>query len=190
MRTKTVLTKKNITLLITVIVAIITYFYREPVNKLVTSAPQAAASDYTVVETVDGDTIKVKMGDKTETVRFIGMDTPETHDPRKAVQCFGQQAADKTKELLLNKQVRLEADPNDSDRDKYKRLLRYVYVGDELINAKLIRDGYAFAYVVFPFTKLDEFRALELDARTNNRGLWAGCSVNDSSKIKQTNNAQ
>ncbi len=167
-----------------------TYYFRDPVQKTITSAPQVAASDYTVVQTVDGDTIKVKMGDKTETVRFIGMDTPETHDPRKSVQCFGQQAADKTKELLLNKQVRLESDPNDSDRDKYKRLLRYVYLGDELINAKMIREGYAFAYTVFPFTKLDEFRSLEADARANNRGLWAGCTIDESSKIKQTNNVR
>lgn len=190
MRTKTVLTKKNVTLITTLVVAIITYFYREPVQKLVTSAPQVAASNYTVTKTIDGDTIQVKMGDKTETVRFIGVDTPETHDPRKAVQCFGQQAADKTKELLLGKQVRLESDPNDSDRDKYKRLLRYVYVGDILVNQELIKEGYAFTYVVFPFTKMDDFRASEQDARSNNRGLWAGCTVNESTKIKQTNNVQ
>ena len=189
MRTKTV--QKRLFKLVLGLIAIgLTYYFREPVQQTIQSAPQVAASDYTVVETVDGDTIKVKMGNKIETVRFIGMDTPETHDPRKAVQCFGQQASDNTKELLLNKQVRLESDPNDSDRDKYKRLLRYVYIGDELINAKLIHDGYAFAYTVFPFTKLDEFRALEADARANNRGLWAGCTVNDSSNIKQTNNVQ
>jgi micrococcal nuclease len=189
MRTKTV-QKRLLKLALGLLTIGLTYYFREPVQQAVQSAPQVAASDYTVISTVDGDTIKVKMGDKTETVRFIGMDTPETHDPRKAVQCFGQQAADKTKELLLNKQVRLESDPNDSDRDKYKRLLRYVYVGDELINAKLIHDGYAFAYTVFPFTKLDEFRQLESDARANNRGLWAGCTVNDSSKIKQTQSVQ
>lgn len=190
MRTKTVLTKKYITLIVTLAVAIITYFYREPVEQLVTSAPQVAASDYTVTEVSDGDTIKVKMGDKTETIRFIGVDTPETRDPRKAVQCFGKQASDFTKSLLLNKQVRLESDPNDSDRDKYKRLLRYVYLGDELINAKLIKEGYGFAYVVFPFTKLDEFRQLESEARSQNKGLWGGCNINDTSKVKQTNDAQ
>lgn len=187
MRTKTVLTKKNITLIVTLVVAVIGYFYREPVQQLVTSAPQVAASDYTVTEVSDGDTIKVKMGDKTETVRFIGVDTPETHDPRKAVQCFGQQASDFTTNLLLGKQVRLESDPNDSDRDKYKRLLRYVYLGDTLVNQELIKQGYAFTYVVFPFTKMDDFRTSEAEARAANRGLWAGCSVNESTKVKQTN---
>lgn len=170
--------------------AIITYFYREPVQQLVTSAPQVAASDYTVTEVSDGDTIKVKMGDKIETIRFIGMDTPETKDPRKAVQCFGQQASDYTKNLLLGKQVRLESDPNDSDRDKYKRLLRYVYLGDTLVNQELIKQGYAFTYVVFPFTKMEEFKASEQEARSNSRGLWGGCEVNESSKIKQTQDAK
>lgn len=187
MRTKTV-QRRLVKLALGLIALGLTYYFREPVQQTIQSAPQVVASDYTVVETVDGDTIKVKMGDKTETVRFIGVDTPETHDPRKAVQCFGTQAAAKTKEWLLHKQVRLESDPNDSDRDKYKRLLRYVYIGDELINAKLIKEGYGFAYTVFPFTKLDEFRALESEARANNRGLWAGCQVDESSKIKQTNN--
>lgn len=168
----------------------LTYYFREPVQQTITSAPQVTASDYTVVEADDGDTVKIKMGDKVETVRFIGVDTPETHDPRKAVQCFGKQASDYTKNLLLGKQVRLESDPNDSDRDKYKRLLRYVYLGDTLVNQELIKQGYGFAYTVFPFTKLDEFRGLEAEARQNNRGLWAGCQVDESTKIKQTNDAQ
>jgi len=187
MRTKTVLTKRNIRLAIGVAIVLIGYFNRAQVDKVVTNAPQVAASDYTVVETVDGDTIKVKMGDKIETIRFIGMDTPETHDPRKAVQCFGQLASAKTKQLLLNKQVRLESDPNDSDRDKYKRLLRYVYVGDMLVNQELIKQGYAFTYVVFPFTKMDDFRASEQEARAASRGLWGSCQVNESTKVKQTN---
>lgn len=190
MRTKTVQIKKLASILLTIVLALLTYYYQEPIQKAVTSAPQVVASDYTVVEADDGDTVKVKMGDKIETVRFIGVDTPETHDPRKAVQCYGQQASDFTKNLLLGKQVRLESDPNDSDRDKYKRLLRYVYLGDELINAKLIKEGYGFAYVVFPFTHLDEFRQYESDARAQNKGLWASCSVNDSTKIKQTNDAK
>ena len=189
MRTKTV-QRRLFKLALGLLTIGLTYYFRQPVQQAIQSAPQVTASDYTVVEVSDGDTIKIKMGDKTETVRFIGVDTPETKDPRKSIQCFGKQASEFTKNALLNKQVRLESDPNDSDRDKYKRLLRYVYVGDELINAKLIREGYAFAYTIFPFTKIEEFRALESDARANNRGLWAGCSVDESSKIKQTNNAQ
>ncbi|HEY6736264.1 MAG TPA: thermonuclease family protein [Candidatus Saccharimonadia bacterium] len=140
---------------------------------------------------VDGDTIDVTLGGKKATVRFIGIDTPETHDPRKPIQCFGEAAAAHTKALLDGKAVRLEADPTNSDRDKYGRLLRYVYLPDgTLVNAALIHDGYAFAYTIFPFNRLDEFRALEADARANSRGLWGGCNVDDSKDIKQTTGAK
>jgi micrococcal nuclease len=144
-----------------------------------------------VTRVVDGDTINVALGGQKETVRLLGIDTPETHDPRKPVQCFGEVAAAHTKELLEGKNVRLEPDPTDSDRDKYHRLLRYVYLPDgTLINAALVRDGYAFAYTIFPLTKLDDFRALEADARDHNRGLWAGCNIDDSNQIKQTAGAK
>lgn len=144
-----------------------------------------------VTHDVDGDTIDVQQGSAKEVVRFIGVDTPETHDPRKPVQCFGLMAAAHTKALLEGKDVRLAPDPQDQNRDKYGRLLRYVYLPDgTLVNAELIKDGYGFAYVVFPFEKLDQFRQLESDARQNNRGLWAGCNVNSSSEIKQTSGSK
>lgn len=190
MRTKTVHIKRLASAIATVIVLVLGCHYQEYIHQAAQSVPEVMASDYTVTEADDGDTIKVRMGGKIETVRFIGVDTPETKDPRKAVQCFGKQASEYTKGLLLGKQIRLESDPNDSDRDKYKRLLRYVYLGDELINAKLISEGYGFAYTVFPFTKLEEFRTLEQQARQQNKGLWAGCQVNESTKIKQTNDAR
>lgn len=140
-----------------------------------------------VTRVVDGDTIEVEFGGRKETVRFLGIDTPETHDPRKPVQCFGEAAAAYNKQLLSGKNVRLEPDPTNSDRDKYRRLLRYVYLPDgTLVNAKLIQDGYAFAYTVFPLVKLDEFRALEVEARAASRGLWGGCNVDTSKDIKQT----
>jgi micrococcal nuclease len=137
----------------------------------------------------DGDTIVVKdpIG-HSETVRFIGADTPEVKDPRKPVQCFGEVASHHTKTVVpIGSYVRLAPDPLDSDRDKYGRLLRYVYLPDgTLYNAELIRDGYAFAYVVFPFTKKNEFKDLELEAKANVRGLWASCNVDSSTIIKQT----
>lgn len=142
---------------------------------------------YQVANVVDGDTIKVNSGGHIETVRLIGMDTPETHDPRKPVQCFGEAAHQKTLSLIGGKSVRLEADPADSDRDKYHRLLRYVYLPDgTFVNAELVRQGYAFAYTVFPNSKLDQFRTLEAEARQSGRGLWAGCNIDESTDIKQT----
>lgn len=142
------------------------------VKKAQTSQPGL----YHVTEFVDGDTIKVDMNGKTETVRFIGVDTPETHDPRKAVQCFGQAAAAYTKRFIGNSSVRLEADPTNTNRDRYSRLLRYVYLPDgRLVQAEIIKQGYGFAYTAFPFEKMDEFRVYEKEAREANRGLWGSC---------------
>jgi micrococcal nuclease len=142
-----------------------------------------------VVRTIDGDTIVVRIAGQTETVRFLGMDTPETHDPRKAVQCYGEIAAAKTHQLLAGKQVRLEGDPQDSDRDKYHRLLRYVYLPDgTFVNQYLTEHGYAFAYTIFPLTKLDDFRAWEAEARSARRGLWGSCQVHLDDQVEQTQN--
>lgn len=132
---------------------------------------------YRVTQFYDGDTVAVDMDGKEEKIRMIGVDTPETKDPRKPVQCFGQAASDFTKQLIGNQNVRLEADPTNSNRDRYNRLLRYVYLPDKrLVNAEIIREGYGFAYTSFPFTKLEEFRAMEAEAKAANRGLWSTCN--------------
>jgi len=132
---------------------------------------------YKVEDFADGDTIKVDMSGKTETVRFIGVDTPETHDPRKAVQCFGIKAAEYTKTTIGDSPVRLEADPLNTNRDRYDRLLRYVYLQDgRLINAEIIKSGYGFAYTSFPFSKLEEFKAYQKEAMEGNKGLWSECT--------------
>lgn len=132
---------------------------------------------YHVTDFYDGDTIGVDMNGAKEKVRFIGVDTPETHDPRKPVQCFGEVAAAFTKSLIGKNDVRLEADPLDTNRDRYGRLLRYVYLPDgRLVNGELIKQGYAFAYVGFPFSKMEEFRSYQQHARDNNLGLWGTCT--------------
>lgn len=141
--------------------------------------PTVQPGYYRVTEYDDGDTIKLDMNGNTETVRFIGVDTPETHDPRKAVQCFGEAASAHTKQLIQAQdgQVRLEADPLDTNRDRYNRLLRYVYLKDgTLLNAKIIEDGYGFAYPYFPFEKKAEFAALQDQAKQESRGLWSSCT--------------
>ncbi len=131
---------------------------------------------YRITKFDDGDTIVVDMNGTDETVRFIGVDTPETHDPRKAVQCFGYAAAGFTKNFIGNSTVRLEADPLNTNRDRYNRLLRYVYLPDgRLVNAEIIKEGYGFAYLSFPFTKAEEFRQHQVEAREQNKGLWNNC---------------
>lgn len=148
------------------------------------AAPQAKQvaqtqnpGNYKVVEFYDGDTIAIDMNGVKEKVRFIGVDTPETHDPRKAVQCFGKAASEFTKTTIGTNPVRLEADPTNQNRDRYGRLLRYVYLPDgRLMNAEIIKQGYGFAYLGFPFQKSDEFRQLQTEAREANRGLWGSCT--------------
>jgi len=127
-----------------------------------------------VTKIVDGDTIKVDIGGSIETVRMIGVDTPEIKDPRKTVQCFGKEASEKTKKLLENQMVRLEADATQNDRDKYSRLLRYIYLKNgTFINKKLIEEGFAFEYTYqVPYLYQAEFKAAQKLAETNNLGLW------------------
>jgi micrococcal nuclease len=122
-----------------------------------------------VTRVVDGDTVVLAtLG----TSRLIGVDTPETVDPRKQVQAFGREASAFTKTLLLNKAVRIERDQ--AATDKYGRALVYVYLADgRLANLEIIRAGFGHAYLQFPFSKMDEFRVAEREARSQQRGLWA-----------------
>lgn len=145
---------------------------------------------YSVVRFSDGDTITVDMNGKEETVRMIGVDTPETHHPDLPVQCYGPAASAYTKNLIGEQKVRLEADPTNQNRDRYDRLLRYAYLPDgRLVAGELIKNGYGFAYTSFPFTKKDEFVSLEQQAKTEAKGLWGNCTVTEDNGRKQTNAA-
>lgn len=127
---------------------------------------------YQVTHFDDGDTIVVNEAGQTETVRLIGMDTPEVKYPRKPVQCYGAEASANTKSLLRGQKVRLEPDPLGDNRDKYHRLLRYIYLPDgTFLNETLVKQGYAFAYVVFPYSKMDQFKADESAAQAAHIGL-------------------
>src|SRR5437868_2508299 len=102
---------------------------------------------YAIDHFVDGDTIAVKMNGKVEKVRFVGVDTPETHKPNTPVQCYGPAAAAFTKNLIGSNRVRLVSDSLSTDRDRYNRLLRYIYLPDgTLVNESLIQNGYGFYY--------------------------------------------
>ncbi|MEK7524235.1 MAG: thermonuclease family protein [Patescibacteria group bacterium] len=145
-------------------------------------AKAAKTTFYKVTRVIDGDTIEVKIGAKKEKVRLIGIDTPETVDPRKPVQCFGKEASDKAKELMQGKKVRLEADKTNSNRDKYKRLLRYVYLKDaSFVNEYMVKEGYAHAYIQFPFEHMAEFEQYQKEAIEGEKGLWDPkvCPQND-----------
>ena len=126
-----------------------------------------------VVRVVDGDTLKVWISEKIQTVRLIGVDTPETKHPTKGVQRGGPEASAFTQAQLDRKTVRLEADPAGDDVDRYDRLLRYVYLDGENFNTLLIREGYAVAIRSFSYSRKNEFLRFETQARQARRGIWA-----------------
>ncbi len=125
---------------------------------------------------VDGDTIVVSilpgLGlEASEKVRLIGVDTPETVDPRRPVEYFGKEAATFVKDRLLGHTVRLAFEP--ALRDYYGRLLAYVFLEDgTCFNLAIVAQGYGHAYTKYPFMFMDDFRAAEKEAREGRRGLW------------------
>lgn len=170
--------KQTLTLIVAIISLFIYYgqemdWFAKAADTLETHQP----GTYAVTRFSDGDTIVVDMNGTPETIRFIGVDTPETHDPRKAVQCYGPAASAFTKNVIRDQRVRLSADALSSNRDRYNRLLRYVYLLDgTLLNERLIREGYGFYYPYFPFTKSEQFDAAQKLAIADVKGLWANCT--------------
>jgi micrococcal nuclease len=134
-----------------------------------------ARFDATVVHVSDGDTITVQFNDRTERVRILGADTPEVVDPRKPVQCYGPEASAHTKARLApGTRVTLETDAE--VRDKYGRLLAYVYVRGARYDDELLRLGFARLLIIPPNGV--HARAMldaELEARAAGRGLWGVC---------------
>ena len=115
---------------------------------------------YSVSRVVDGDTIDVSIDGKVKRLRLIGINTPETVDPRKLVECFGVEASNKAKTLLTGKKVSLESDGSQGELDKYNRLLRYVFLEDGTnINLLMIKEGYAYEYTYnLPYKYQAEFK--------------------------------
>ena len=138
-------------------------------------APPTGSIRAFVTKVVDGDTIHVRIGTTNETVRLIGIDTPEVVDPRKPVQCYGREASARTKALLDQQTVYLQADSTQGDRDRYGRLLRYVWSANGVdTNLLLISDGYAFEYTyALPYRAQLAYKAAQSSARSAQRGLWS-----------------
>lgn len=138
-----------------------------------------------VVEVYDGDTIAVTLNGQKEKIRLIGVDTPETKDPRKPVQCFGREASEWTKHTLEKRTVRIETDPSQGERDKYGRMLAFVWRDDGLfVNQALIEEGYAheYTYASVPYKYQEAFQMAEHDADVGERGLWSPSSCSGDTK--------
>jgi micrococcal nuclease len=129
-----------------------------------------------VVRVSDGDTIRVRLDSgREERVRYIGVDTPETAKPGTPAECFAERASAFNAELVGGREVRLELDAE--ERDRYGRLLAYVYVGDTNVGEELVRRGFAQPLTVPPNVRhAERFRELAADARRDGSGLWASCS--------------
>ena len=136
-------------------------------------AALTAAESATVLEVYDGDTLRVRIGDKTETVRLIGIDAPERGHPTREKEFYGDEAAAHLSSLCLGKTVNLEKDEEETDR--YNRLLRYVSLpppDGRLLNLEMLKAGMARAYTRFPFSRRNEFVAAQTLARNDAVGLW------------------
>jgi len=141
---------------------------------------------FEVINVADGDTIDVLMSGNIESVRFIGIDTPETHHPDIGEQCFGQEATDSLNSLITDK-VQLVMDPDSTNRDRYGRLLRFVYNQDGVfLNLEQVRRGYAFATTSFRHSLMQVFVTAELLASHENVGVWSGCEINFNNGYPQT----
>lgn len=136
---------------------------------------QSVQKYYSVTKVVDGDTITINLDGTSEAIRLIGINTPETVDPRKPVECFGKQASDEAKTLLSGKKVRIEKDLTQGERDKYGRLLAYIFRDDGLFfNEHMIQQGYAYEYTYNkPYKYQTQFKADQVLAKSQGKGLWA-----------------
>jgi micrococcal nuclease len=139
-----------------------------------------------ITRVVDGDTFEALIDGQQDVqkVRMLGINTPETVDPRKPVECYGKEASNQLKSLMEGKRVRLEADPQADERDRYDRLLRNVILEDGTdVNARMVRDGFAYAYLSFPLDKQrkQELKTLQELARASGSGLWAASACGSQS---------
>jgi micrococcal nuclease len=129
---------------------------------------------------IDGDTVVVTLGGREERVRLIGINTPESVDPRRPVECFGKEASANATALLDNQTVFLEEDASQNSRDGYGRLLRYIWLEDgRMANLEQVVQGFATEYTYdTPYKYRDVFRAAQRAASDADRGLWAATTCN------------
>ena len=156
-----------------ILLALVALVLGRPWELLPAEPPPKSAWAY-VVRAVDGDTIEVQMDGRREDVRYIGIDTPETVKPGTPVQCFGPRAHRFNSRLVTHKRVRLVLGVE--QRDVYGRLLAYVYLGHDFVNAELARRGLARTLTIPPNDRFARrFERLQNAAALAGRGLWGAC---------------
>ena len=129
-----------------------------------------------VSEVIDGDTIRISTGGSEQKVRLIGVDTPETKNPSKPVECYGPEASAYLSSRLTGRYVSLEADQSQGDADAYGRLLRFVWLDGENINLSIIKGGFGREYTFnLPYKYQRNFLEAENSAKSTHSGLWGAC---------------
>lgn len=161
---------------------------REPVQTVSSTLPvirrsKSVSTTAMVTNVVDGDTVDLLFDgeEKVMRVRLLGINTPESVDPRRPVQCFGKEASKHMRELVLGKRIAAVSDIKADDRDKYGRLLRGLVMEDGTdVNATLVAQGYAYAYLDFPLDKQRkaQLRQIQAEAQAEKRGLWNEMTCN------------
>lgn len=162
-------------------VVVVSHFYPDIYSNAIINPIQSRANSpdiHRVIYVYDGDTIEIETGEK---IRYIGINTPELHTPNSNKECYGEEAADKNRDLVEGRWIRLVKETSNSD--KYGRLLRYVYLIDPLskeelfVNEYLIKEGYAKLMMIAPDTKYSlHFFDLQNSAKGEKRGLWGACT--------------
>jgi micrococcal nuclease len=151
-----------------------------PTSVQAPSLPESGLERATVTNIVDGDTVDATLNGRTVRIRLLGIDTPESVHPSRPVECFGREASRFLKELLDGQTVLLESDASQGDRDRYNRLLRFVWLPDgRLVNYEIIAQGYGFEYTFnLPYRYQDQFKAAQRAAREAQVGLWSPNACN------------
>ncbi len=169
---------KKIFIILFIFIIIINIYYNNNSNKIkmlnisTNNKNIINKNYYEVLDIIDGDTIEIKYNKNIERVRLIGIDTPESKNPDKSKNIIqGKTASEYMKKILNNKLINIEFDIQ--ERDKYGRLLLYIYLNNEMINEKLLKEGYARLATYLPNVKyVDKFINAQKYARENNIGFW------------------
>ncbi len=137
-------------------------------------ASASVGNEYYVTRVVDGDTFIVQNGSRTERVRIIGINTPESVDPRRQVECLGVEAGKELQQKIEKQKVILEEDATQQSADRYGRWLRHVFLRNENVGKYMIQQGLAYEYTYsVPYVYRDEYKKAQLEAQLENRGLWS-----------------
>lgn len=173
---KGLLSRKQQKTLVTLCVLLVAYLFGISPSATGQNTIQGVQEETVVSRVVDGDTIAVVTDGTEVKVRLIGINAPESVDPRRPVECMGKEASVVLKDKLEGKNIRMESDPSQGTYDKYKRLLRYVYVGSSTVsvNEEMISEGYAYEYTYDePYKYQTQFKEKEEKAKKENIGLWS-----------------